>query len=173
MTPFTEETEMRQRKHGLARRIGAGCAALACLVAGSAMAAPEIHRWVDENGVVHFSDVKPAAAPSTTLEIDAGPRPPDAPSPVASAEAPAADAEPVLSAAEQRRQAIRERRAEQAAERAEAERWCDRHRTRLEQMEPARRVFFTDENGEQVRMDDDRRMGLIEESKTYLAENCQ
>jgi hypothetical protein len=151
--------------------LAAGLTLLACLAAGNPAAATEIHRWVDENGVVHFSDVRPASIPSNTLEI-ADPEPASAPAaPPEPADGDAADAP--LSVAEQRRQAIRERREALAAERQETTEWCDRHRQRLEQMEPARRVFYTDENGEQVRMDDDLRMGLIEESKTFLSENCQ
>jgi hypothetical protein len=40
-------------------------------------------------------------------------------------------------------------------------------------MEPARRVFYTDDQGESVRMDDDQRMALIDESKAFLAKNCR
>lgn len=143
------------------------CAVLVTLAAGSA-GAREIHRWVDENGVVHFSDVQPADRETRRLDL-ADPAPEIGPP--RSAE-PAATEEPALSAAEQRRQDIRERREARAEAQRETAFWCDKHRKRLEQMEPARRVFYTDENGEQVRMDDDQRMGLIEESKNYLAENC-
>ena len=144
------------------------CTALAC---SGAATATEVHRWVDENGVVHFSDVRPNGAPASTLELaDPSPAPP-APAVDSTAVTDAGDQ--TLSAAEQKRREIRERREAQAAEREETATWCDKHRARLEQMEPARRVFYTDENGEQVRMDDDMRMGLIEESKTFLSENCQ
>jgi hypothetical protein len=50
---------------------------------------------------------------------------------------------------------------------------CTRHRQRLEQMEPARRVLYTDDSGESVRMDDDMRMGLINESKEFISKNCK
>jgi hypothetical protein len=43
----------------------------------------------------------------------------------------------------------------------------------LEQIEPSRRVFYTDESGETVRLDDERRVGLVEESKAFLAGNCK
>ncbi|MEJ2384711.1 MAG: DUF4124 domain-containing protein [Xanthomonadales bacterium] len=162
---------MTQGSNNRLAQLLAGCAALACITFGGGAEATEIHRWVDADGVVHFSDVRPASTPSSTLEI-ADPEPAAASS-ATNANAAADAAETPLSAAEQRRQAMRERREAQAAERQETEFWCDKHRTRLEQMEPARRVFYTDENGEQVRMDDDMRMGLIEESKTFLSENCQ
>ncbi len=158
---------MRRPSHERIARGLACCAVLALLAAGSA-GAREIHRWVDENGVVHFSDVQPADRETRRLDL-ADPAPEIGP---AAPAAPAPAVEPALSAAEQRRQDIRERREARAEEKREAEYWCDKHRKRLEQMEPARRVFYTDENGEQVRMDDGQRMGLIEESKNYLAENC-
>ena len=43
---------------------------LCLLVAGGASAwADPIYRWTDADGVVHFSDVRPASTPSSTLEI--------------------------------------------------------------------------------------------------------
>ena len=35
-------------------RLLAGCAALACIAAVGTTGATEVHRWVDENGVVHY-----------------------------------------------------------------------------------------------------------------------
>ena len=61
-------------------RLLAGCAALACIAAVGTTGATEVHRWVDENGVVHFSDVRPTTAPATTLEL-ADPAPAATPSP--------------------------------------------------------------------------------------------
>ena len=61
-------------------RLIAGCAALACMAVVGTTEATEVHRWVDENGVVHYSDVRPATAPATTLEL-ADPAPAAAPSP--------------------------------------------------------------------------------------------
>jgi len=129
---------MRRLSHARIARGLACCAVLAVLVAGSA-GAREIHRWVDENGVVHFSDVQPADRETRRLDLAD-------PAPEIGSSAPAAPApagEPALSAAEQRRQDIRERRAARAEEKREAEYWCDKHRQRLEQMEPARRVAWT------------------------------
>jgi hypothetical protein len=147
---------------------------LAC--AGST-AATEVYTWTDENGVVHYSDSPRASGQMKAVEIeeiyrpgslDAYATPTDPASP-----APAADAEAdTASVAQQRRDKIAKERAERREEQAQAEQLCARHRQRLEQMEPARRVMYTDEQGETVRMDDDQRMALIDESKAFLRENC-
>ena len=63
-------------------------------------------------------------------------------------------------------------RAERRQTQAETDRLCALHRQRLESMEPARRVFYANEQGESVRMDDDRRLELIDESRDFLADNC-
>ena len=50
---------------------------------------------------------------------------------------------------------------------------CEFHRKHLADMEPARRVYYTNQEGQRVRMDDDERVMLIEESNQYVSENCQ
>jgi hypothetical protein len=143
--------------------------------------ATEVHTWTDENGVVHFSDAPSQSGDSEKINIEEVYKPGStgaypatdstAPAPGTSATQEGEDG--LQSAAEERRQQIAETRKEKHEAQAEAERSCGRHRQRLTQMEPARRVFYTDEQGESVRMDDDQRMGLIEESKEYLADNCE
>ena len=160
------------------------CAAVAAIVSGGPVAsslAAEVYTWVDEAGVVHFSDRKPAHGDVSTIEIGGAYRPDTGDTdenatrsqtgePDDGAEE---DGEPAPNAAEQIRRRMAADRQKRQAEDARKEFWCNRHRSRLEQMEPARRVYYIDEAGEEVRMDDDQRIGLIEESKTFLAKNCQ
>jgi len=40
-------------------------------------------------------------------------------------------------------------------------------------MEPSRRVFYTDESGQTVRMDDEERVSLVKEDKEFIAKNCK
>lgn len=143
--------------------------------------ATEVYTWTDENGIVHFSDAPPGSGRAKTLQVeeiyrpgstDAYAKPVEAPA-AATAEADAAMPDSPQSAAQARREQIAKDRAERQQAEAEAERLCALHRQRLEQMEPARRVFYTDAEGESVRMDDDRRMALIDESKDYLAKHCR
>jgi hypothetical protein len=162
-------------------------AALLSGVIGGNAVADEIYRWTDENGVVHFGDKPPKGQNTQTIVIppahlagSAEPKPsPDDTQPgndnSAANAANAAgeeDAAP-LSLADQRRAQLATDRENKRETREETERQCERHRKRLTQMEPARRVFYTNENGQSVRMDDDLRVNLIEEDKAFIAENCK
>lgn len=148
--------------------------AILTLTISSPMLATEVHTWTDEDGVVHFSDVKPASTKSQAIEMkDNSSQAADSlASPVTPAPVAEEDGVQTLTAAQQRRQDMEEAREAQREEQAEIEKMCARHAQRLEQMEPARRVYYQDENGQEVRMDDVQRVALIEESRNYLAENC-
>jgi hypothetical protein len=152
---------------------------------GSAWIAPafgtEVYSWTDENGVVHFSDSPDPSRDMEILEVEeiyspgttgAYPSPDQADTPLA-ADSPDAPGEAPVSPAQQKREEMARDRAERQASQAQTDQLCALHRQRLEQMEPARRVFYTNEQGESVRMDDDERMALIEESRAFLAENCE
>ncbi len=154
---------------------------LAAVCAGT-LSAAEVYTWTDENGVVHFSDSPRESGDMQTLEVDEIYRPGSAEAHTAPAQEQAtadseepdevAEAAAAQSVAEQRREEIAQQREDRAQQQAEIDRLCAMHRQRLEQMEPARRVFYTNAEGESVRMDDDQRMALIDESKAYLSQNC-
>ncbi len=147
----------------------------------SSVAATDVYTWTDQDGIVHYSDTPLSGGESLKIKIggtyrsgttDANP----------SSEATAASAagssqtgagESPQSAAQQRREQMAEDRQERRKAKAETEQLCAKHWQRLTQMEPARRVFFTNEKGESVRMDDDQRMELIKEDKEYIAKNCE
>lgn len=155
------------------------------LVTGLSVAplhATEVYTWTDEDGIVHFSDSPPENGEPRTITVEGAYKPGTTgayPVPAASAETEAtaaADAEsteePPLTAAQQRREDMARGRQERQEAQQEIDRMCGLHRQRLAQMEPARRVFYTNEAGEQVRMDDDERMGMIEESRSFVEKNC-
>lgn len=146
--------------------------------------AGEIYKWTDENGTVHFGDRPPIGQQAQTIETpevippdndeaESEPETPDAVPAEAAIDTAPGEEEPVqLSAA----QALREKWANDKKDRdelqAEIEIMCQKHSKRLGQMEPARRVYYTNEQGESVRMDDDLRVRLIDESRSYINENC-
>lgn len=153
--------------------------AILAITISNPLLATEVHTWTDEDGVVHFSDIKPGTTESRAIEIEdssgqAGysPTPPATPAPIAEEDAED-DTGQTLTAAQQKRQDIADSREAQGEEQAEIEKMCARHSQFLEQMEPARRVYYQDENGQEVRMDDVQRVARIEESRNYLAENCK
>ena len=161
---------------------------LASLCLSSALlttpASAEIYKWTDENGLVHFGDRPPQGQQAQSIstpeaawpdngEIESAPETPQAAPADASNDTATDEQEPVpLTAAQARREKMANERKERSEAQGEMERMCQKHRKRLTQMEPARRVFYTNEQGESVRMDDDMRMKLIEEDRSYINENC-
>lgn len=143
-------------------------------------AAAEVYTWTDESGVVHYSDSPPESGASETLQVGEIYRPgsadayaaPQEPPRAPEAEAGEAESAAPVSVAQQRRDKIAAEQAKRKEAQAETDRLCGLHRQRLEQMEPSRRVFYTDAQGETVRMDDEQRVSLVNESKAYLAANC-
>lgn len=150
-------------------------AALACVWLNSA-AATEVYTWTDEEGVVHFSDSPLPSGDSEKINVEGAYMPGTTgaySSAADTANSPAGDGESQQSAARQRREELAKTRDDRREAQAEIEQLCTRHRARLEQVEPARRVFITDENGESVRLDDGQRMEMINESRDYIAKNCE
>lgn len=165
-------------KHGTVCTRTARAVFVSALLMAPALSA-EVYRWTDENGVTHFSQTPPpdgqeaeiedvpntateAAADGAGIDFDGAQR--------NLAEGPGgAD---TLSAAEQKRREIAEQHANARAAREEQERLCNQARSRLARIEPNRRVYYTDDEGETVRMDDEERVSEVEELRAYLAENC-
>lgn len=165
---------MKMETCGHSRRILSGlCIILAGFISFSA-AATEIYTWTDENGVVHFSGTKPMSTQTETIEIENRRGGVSYSEPVAAADMPAesADETPELTAAQQKRQDITQARTSQKEQQAAIAELCDMHRKQLDEMEPARRVYYTNTEGQRVRMDDDERVALIAESNKYVSENC-
>lgn len=170
--------EARQVASGLLPRLLAGFLGAAALLAGGPLTAAEVYTWTDENGVLHYSDTPRTDGPAETIEAKEAYRPGSAdayPTPAAPQEAQAAaeSAEAPQSAADARRAELASQREERRESQAEIDRLCAQHRQRLEQIEPSRRVFYTDEAGETVRMDDEERVALVEESRAYIDKNCR
>jgi len=129
--------------------------------------AKEMYRWTDENGVVHFTDTKPVGRQDyeTSYVPDTAPAPAAATVP-----APATDEQP--SFAQQRREEIAQQRQEARETRAQRETECAAWQAEVERLEPHRRVFFTNEEGETERMDDVERVNRVAELKQQIAKNC-
>jgi hypothetical protein len=148
-----------------------GALAMAMVMAAP-LSAKEVYSWTDENGVTHFSDTPRASGDDRIIEAEEAYRPGSVEAqPIPSPEAADA-AEQALSPAQARRAALRENAQTRREKQAEQEQLCSLHRQRLEQMEPARRVYYLDDAGNEVRMDDNQRMELIAESRTFLDDNC-
>lgn len=160
---------MKQRLEGkpggnLRSFLLAGVLFIGC--AGNPVLAREVYTWTDENGVKHFSDMPRPQGEETVIEA------PEAYKPGSVAVQPPDPEAGDVSIAQARREAIAQQRAATREAQAVNRQACADAREELERLEPARRVFAVNEAGESVRLDDDQRMGLIDDLKRFLAENC-
>lgn len=123
-----------------------------------------MYKWVDENGVVHFSDRKPPEVQAQqeavpTMNASSGPN-------------PYAAATPASEQAEARRQEIAEKNEAARAQQQELNAKCSAWRSELSRIEPTRRVFYKNEAGETVRMDDEVRVQRVDLLKQSIADHC-
>lgn len=155
-------------------------AALACALSLPA-AASQVYTWTDENGVTHFSDREPPDTETQVIDMAEKPggvtysKPQEASEAEAEngpAETAAAGPAPAPTPGQLRREQIAESQAERRAVEAEGNAMCQKQRELLARLEPARRVYYTDENGQEVRMDDAQRMQAIADTRNYIAQYC-
>jgi hypothetical protein len=151
------------------RKIRLSIIVLLCagIIGATGVMAKEMYRWTDENGVVHYSDKKPTGQ----QEYQTSQVPDSAPVPVAEPAAAAPMAEEP-SVAQQRREEIAEKKQEARESQAQRESECAAWQAEVDRLEPNRRVFFTNEDGETERMDDVERVNRVAELKQKIAQNC-
>jgi len=141
----------------------------------------EVYRWTDENGVTHFSETPPPSGQEAQVEDIKGNSPGSVndesgidPASVMNGDAApaAAPAEAVMSPADQQRQVLAEKRAQRQQEQRALDASCRQAKSRLAQIEPSRRVFYTNDEGEMVRMDDEQRVGEVDDLQDFIDKNC-
>ena len=144
----------------------------------------QMYTWTDENGVVHFVDTPPDNPDAVSMAVPEAYRPGSATAPESDAgqgateeatEA-AANEEPgeqPLSYADQKRQEMAAKSEERRAKKAEVDAACNRARQQVDSLEPSRRVYFTNEEGEEERVDDEVRVQRVEDLKTFISQNCE
>jgi hypothetical protein len=126
----------------------------------------KMYSYVDENGTVVFTDKKPVDRDVSAQAVPAGP-PPTGGNPYAQA----VEGQQ-LSAAQQQRAEIAQKSEDSRVTRAESQAQCAAWQEEVDRLEPHRRVFYTDEKGETVRMDDVERTNRVAELKAQIAASC-
>ena len=135
----------------------------------------KVYTWTDENGVVHFVDTPPANPDAVAIDAPEAYRPGSAGAYEQDDAAVAADGEnpeAVESYADQKRAELAENRQKAEAAQKERERVCAEAASKLAQLEPSRRVYFTNEKGETERMDDAERVSMVGEAQALVDQNC-
>ncbi|MGH8193784.1 MAG: DUF4124 domain-containing protein, partial [Woeseiaceae bacterium] len=133
------------------------------------VAAGDIYKWTDDNGVVHFGD-RPSGADSETviaLNTESGshrqapariPPPALSPATATNGEAAAASQGPT----EEELRAEAEKRAEQ----------CALYKERLQKFVTSRRLYREDENGERVYLDEEETVAARAKVQEQVLEYC-
>ena len=125
-----------------------------------------MYSYTDENGTVVFTDKKPVGKDVQQQAIPDGP-PPQGDNPYAQTEAASE-----VSTAQQKREEIARSKQEARETQALQESQCAAWQAEVDRLEPTRRVFYEDENGETVRMDDVERVNRVAELKDKIASDC-
>mgnify|MGYP001815701617 CR=1 FL=1 len=142
-------------------------ATAACFVAISASAQNgKMYRYTDENGTVVFTEKPPQDKNIQSQAIPPGP-PPQGGNPYAQ---PAADAG--VSAGQAKRDEIARDRQQARSNQAQIDAQCAAWQSEVDRLEPHRRQYFTNEEGETERMDDEKRVAQVADLKKKIAANC-
>jgi DNA anti-recombination protein RmuC len=143
--------------------------AVACMLAAASMAvADQVYRWVDKNGVVHYTQTPPPgtnAAAAKTVDISAPP--PDsfgAKSDQALINTQAAQNKSAQDAA-QKAQA-------DAQQKAALQKACEAEKAQLQQMQDARRITMTDSKGETQYVTGDDRLKAMDDLQKRIDKDC-
>lgn len=125
--------------------------------------AGQVYKWVDAQGVTHFSAQPPQGQQATTINTSL-------PAPRQTPDEPAPSIEEPL---DPEQAAIDKKVKEQvAAQEAERKRYCEGARTNLAQLENNPRLRV-EEQGEVRRIDENERQQRITDLKKAIAENCK
>jgi len=145
--------------------IGVLLACLALAQVGSGLAqGKKMYQWTDQDGVVHFSDTAPEGQAVTAREMPVEAAPATA--------SPYQQAGSGPSAAQQRREDIARKSEQSKAMQAARESECAAWQAEVDRLEPNRRVYYTNEQGETERMDDVARTNRVAELKAQIDRNC-
>ena len=139
-----------------------------------------IYRWADANGTVHFGEMPPPGvnakpvniAPAPSTPPGTSPAPGPAPNMPGETTAPLQE-EPGPSYAQQRRDERAEKRQAKAAEQEKIDAQCEAMRHQLARTEPNPRVIVRTADGGSRRLDDDERLELVNEARTFIDKNCE
>ena len=151
--------------------------AVILLVPQFGVAAP-VYRWVDENGEVHYGDQAPEGVEASRVDIkpntvnSTSPAKSSASKDGASANGANEGEKPELSYAEQSRQDRAARQAESAEKARQTAINCETMRQQRDFVEPSPRVIVDDGKGGTRRLDDNERLDLLNEAKTFIEKNC-
>lgn len=156
-------------------RILAKLALLLCCL--PALMGAAVYRWVDDKGVINYSQQKPEGVNAERIDATSGQKLAEAAPPPAGASAPPAGApasDARLSAAQREAlaglEAAEQARQEEVANIRQAN--CERARGVLERLNASGRIRVRDADGNESVMSEDERQQRVAEAQRGVVENC-
>ncbi len=140
---------------------------LSWLLLPLAAGAQGLYKWVDEKGVVHYSDTPPVGKPGQKLNI--------APPPPLDSQAPQRSRswQEQLQDSNERRHQEEKQQMEARQKAREAEQKCLRARSALDSLQRDRPLYRVDQQGERVFMEDAERRRLAESWQQQADAHCK
>lgn len=153
------------------KRKAAKTPALCGLVLGGLLVAPlqadEIYKWVDEDGVTHYSQEPPPSGDATPVGVDA---PPD--EEVERERREMEETGERLEAQREERREAEEQAQKDAGEREQREQRCADMRSSLKKLTENRRLLVPDGEGDVRRMPEEERQERVAERRRQIEEKC-
>lgn len=130
-----------------------------------------LNKWVDANGVVHYSDtVPPGITKSETVRSMAGKGQANAPATVSPKSVAEREAE--LKKAKQEKEDASQKKSQKDEEAATKKNNCEAARENARALEEGGRIVTYDANGERSYLDDNARAQRLEEARKAVSANC-
>ena len=143
-------------------------AAACVLMAAQAAAAPSFYKWVDENGVVTYSQTPPPRQPAARVQG----APPPAEDPTQAREKLDQQIK-ALDAARESRLATEAEEEQERAQQAQIDAACEQARQRLQQFPGSPRALVKDPDGTMRRVNDEEWAELRREAENRVKEWCK
>lgn len=145
-----------------------------CLLLTSFNSYAALHKWVDSEGKVHYSDsVAPPNVKSQTLRQSAPAETNTNTNTAAPAPKSLADLEADQRRAEKEKSEAAQKAAQEQEEAKNRKKYCDDARSHLAGLENSPRLVVYDAQGERTYLDDDARQQRIEEARKAISSNCK
>ncbi len=138
------------------------------LISLSAHAA--LHKWVDAEGKVHYSDTAPPEATTQPVRTLSGKGQPEAPASYSPKSVAEREAE--LKKAKQEKEEAAQKKAQQDANAETRKRNCAAARENARTLQESGRIAVYDENGERSYLDDEARAKRLEQAQKAISDNC-
>ncbi len=129
-----------------------------------------LHKWVDADGKVHYSDTVPPEVSTQTVRNISGKGQTDAPASYSPKSV--AEREADMRKTKQEKEEAAKKKAQQDANAETKSRNCEAARQNVRALEEGARIVTYDANGERSFMEDDTRAQRLEEARKAVSANC-